>query len=125
MRRIITLLIGAMVSSIGVPSALGQGLIAPSAGPINSAMAGASTAAPVDFGSTYWNPANLSGLERPEFLLGSGLSIPSTHLTTTLPAGTIGGVFPPHKRFGVARRNNGGIPAPATRRALRPARHPD
>jgi hypothetical protein len=34
-------------------SARGQGIIVPSAGPINSAMAGASTAAPVDFGGSY------------------------------------------------------------------------
>jgi hypothetical protein len=53
----------------GVSSARGQGIIGPSAGPINGAMAGASTAAPVDFGSSYWNPANLSGLDSQAFLL--------------------------------------------------------
>jgi long-chain fatty acid transport protein len=100
-------------------SAKGQGLIAPSAGPINSAMAGASTAAPVDFGSTYWNPANLSGLERPEFLLGSALLIPSTHLTTTLPAGAINGVFPPRNRYGVSRSDSGVIPNLATGAAFK------
>jgi long-chain fatty acid transport protein len=88
-------------------SANGQGLIAPTAGPINSAMAGASTAAPIEFGSTYWNPANLSGLERNEFLLGSQLTIPSIHLTTVLPAGTIGGRFPTQTRYGVARSDSG------------------
>ena len=65
-----------------------QGLINPGARPINRAMASASTAAPVDFGSTYWNPANLSGLERHEFLLGSELVIPSTHFTSSLPQGS-------------------------------------
>src|SRR3954467_7969118 len=87
-----------------------QGLVAPGAGPINRAMAGASTAAPVDFGSSYWKPANLSGLERPEFLLGSELIIPSTHLTTVLPRGTIGGLFPAQSRFGTARSDSGVIP---------------
>jgi long-chain fatty acid transport protein len=77
-------------------------------------MAGASTAAPVDFGSTYWNIANLSGLESQEFLLGSELIIPSTHLTTELPAGAIGGVFPPQGRYGVARSNSGVVPNLAT-----------
>ena len=38
----------------------GQGIIAPTAGPINSSMAGASVAAPVDFGASYWNPAILA-----------------------------------------------------------------
>ena len=84
-----------------------QGLINPGAGPINRAMAGASTAAPVDFGSTYWNPANLSGLERPEFLLGSELILPSIHLTSSLAKGSIGGVFPPRNRYGVSRSDGG------------------
>src|SRR5208283_1441968 len=88
-------------------SAFGQGGIAPSAGPINSAMAGASVAAPVDFGGSYWNPAILSGLPRNEFLLGTQLLIPSLHMTSSLPAGAINGVFPPTSRFGVARSDSG------------------
>ncbi|MBV8488325.1 MAG: outer membrane protein transport protein [Planctomycetaceae bacterium] len=88
-------------------SAFGQGIIAPTAGPINSSMAGASVAAPIDFGGSYWNPAILSGLPRNEFLLGSQLLIPSLHLTSRLPAGAINGVFPPTSRFGVARSDSG------------------
>ena len=89
------------------PGASGQGLIAPTAGPINSSMAGASTAAPVDFGSSYWNPAAISGLERQEFLLGSQLTIPSIHLNTVLPADSIGGAFPPTDRSGRSRSDSG------------------
>lgn len=101
----------AMVAALGAAApASAQGLISPGAGPINRGMAGASTAAPIDFGSTYWNPANLSGLERPEFLLGSELIIPSTHLTTVLPKGTIGGQFPRQTRYGVARSDSGVVP---------------
>jgi long-chain fatty acid transport protein len=100
-------------------SAQAQGLVAPGAGPINQAMGGASTAAPVDFGSTYWNPANLSGLNRQEFLLGSALLIPSTHLTTTLPANSINGIFPPTNRFGVSRSDSGVIPNLATGAAFK------
>ncbi len=92
------------------PIAFGQGLINPGAGPINRAMAGASTAAPVDFGSTYWNPANLSGLDRTEFLIGSELIIPSTHLTTRVPAGVVGGVSPTESGYGVARSDSGVVP---------------
>jgi long-chain fatty acid transport protein len=91
----------------GASSARGQGIIVPSAGPINSAMAGASTAAPVDFGSSYWNPANLSGLDSQEFLLGSALALPSIHMQTAVPAGAVGGLFPPTSRFGEARSNSG------------------
>ena len=107
MRRCIFVLTTFLGLLLAHPSANGQGLIAPTAGPINSAMAGASTAAPIEFGSTYWNPANLSGLERNEFLLGTQLTIPSIHLTTDVPAGTVGGVFPPQNRFGVSRSDSG------------------
>lgn len=95
-------------------SAKAQGVIAPGAGPINRSMAGASTAAPVDFGSSYWNPANLSGLESGEFLLGSELIIPSTHLTTNVPAGAVNGVFPPQGRYGTSRSDSGVVPNLAT-----------
>jgi long-chain fatty acid transport protein len=96
-----------------------QGIIAPGAGPINRSMAGASTAAPVDFGSSYWNPANLSGLDRSEFLLGSELIIPSTHLTTSLSAGAINGVLPLRGRYGTSRSDSGVIPNLATGVAFR------
>lgn len=115
-RRLATLVLAAL--GLGSP-ALGQGLISSGAGPINRAMAGASTAAPVDFGSTYWNPANLSGLDRPEFLLGSELIIPSTHLTTSVPAGAFGGIFPRQGRYGVSRSDSGVVPNLATGVAFR------
>ncbi|MDG3002559.1 OmpP1/FadL family transporter [Paludisphaera mucosa] len=100
--------------AVGVSAASAQGIIAPGAGPINRSMAGASTAAPIEFGSSYWNPANLSGLERDEFLLGSELIIPSTHFTTNLPAGAINGVVPTQGRYGVSRSDSGVIPNLAT-----------
>jgi long-chain fatty acid transport protein len=100
-------LIASIVFLSGVPVAWGQGIIVPSAGPINSSMAGASTAAPVDFGGSYWNPAILSALEDQEFLLGSALALPSTHLQSSLEAGSIGGIFPPTNRFGESRSDSG------------------
>jgi long-subunit fatty acid transport protein len=98
---------------------MAQGVVNPGAGPINRAMAGASTAAPVDFGSSYWNPANLSALERQEFLLGAELIIPSSHFESALPAGAINGVFPPQGRFGLSRSDSGVIPNLATGVATR------
>ena len=65
----IGLLLGGLMLLLLAPSASAQGVIVPSAGPINSAMAGASTAAPVDFGASYWNPAILSGLKSRSFCL--------------------------------------------------------
>ncbi|MGZ3303909.1 MAG: hypothetical protein ACXVBG_23795, partial [Isosphaeraceae bacterium] len=96
-------LIAALAVLTAATTSFAQGIIAPTAGPINSSMAGASVAAPVDFGGSYWNPAILSGLPRNEFLLGSQLLIPSMHMTSSLPAGAIDGVFPPTNRYGVAR----------------------
>jgi long-chain fatty acid transport protein len=109
----------ALTGLLFLPSrVLGQGLVAPSAGPINSGMAGASTAAPIEFGSTYWNPANLSGLDRQEFLLGSALTIPSIHLQNSLKAGSIGGL-PLTNRSGLSRSNSGVVSGVATGTAFR------
>jgi long-chain fatty acid transport protein len=85
----------------------GQGLIAPSAGPINSAMAGASVAAPIEFGGSYWNPAIISGLSSQEFLLGSALIFPDISLQSTIPADSIGGRFPAMTRSGTAQSSSG------------------
>ena len=115
-----------LVTTLGVLACLawsskatGQGVVIPTAGPINSSMAGASTAAPIEFGSSYWNPATISGLDRSEFLLGSSLILPSIHLQTTLPADSIGGRFPPTDRSGVARSNSGVASNLATGTAFR------
>src|ERR1700733_9096757 len=109
----VSIWLGGVLLLCFAPAAAGQGIIVPSAGPINSAMAGASTAAPVDFGASYWNPAILSALE-PEFMLGSALNFPSLHLQSSIAAGSIGGVFPTTSRFGEARSNSGVAPGLAT-----------
>lgn len=88
-------------------SAQGQGVIAPGAGPINRSMAGASTAAAFDFGSSYWNPATISFLERDEALIGTELIIPSMHYSSSLKAGSFGGLFPPQNRYGTSRSDSG------------------
>jgi long-chain fatty acid transport protein len=106
-KRSIRIWFGGLVLLFVAPAASAQGIIVPSAGPINSAMAGASTAAPVDFGASYWNPAILSGLEEPEFLLGSALSLTSAHLQSAIAADSIGGLLPTTNRFGEARSNSG------------------
>ena len=100
-------------------TARGQGIVLPGAGPINRSMAGASTAAPVDFGSSYWNPATISGLGRQEFLLGTELIIPSIHLQTRLPERSILGAFPPENRSGTARSDGGVASNLATGAAIR------
>ena len=104
LRRALWMSLFLVVASL---QARGQGVIAPGAGPINRAMAGASTAAPVDFGSSYWNPATLSFLERDEVLLGSELIIPSLHYTSILPAGSINGTLPSSNRYGTSRSDSG------------------
>ena len=98
----------------GVSTSNGQGIIVPTAGPINSAMAGASTAAPVDFGGSYWNPAILSGLDRQEALISSALAFPSIHLQSSIQAGAVGGLLPPTNRYGEARSDSGVVAGLAT-----------
>jgi long-chain fatty acid transport protein len=58
-------LIAALVILTATRTSDGQGIIAPTAGPINRSMSGASVAAPVDFGASYWNPPIISGLPPP------------------------------------------------------------
>jgi long-chain fatty acid transport protein len=85
----------------------GQGIVIPSAGPINSSMAGASVAAPIELGGSYWNPAIISGLSSQEFLLGSALVFPDVNLESTIPANSIGGRFPATTRSGTSQSSSG------------------
>lgn len=95
-----------LIAAMGM-KAQAQGIVAPGAGPINRSMAGASTAAPVDFGASYWNPATLSFLERDEVLLSSELIFPSMHYTGLMPANSILGKFPATTRYGTSRSDSG------------------
>jgi len=79
----------------------------PGAGPINLSMAGASTATAVDVGGSYWNPAIISGLPRSEMLFSSQFLLPSIHLESSLPAGSVGGIYPRTGRFGTSRSDSG------------------
>jgi hypothetical protein len=81
---------------------MAQGIISPSAGPINSATADALTAAPIDFGGSYWNPAIISGLSSQEYLLGSALILPDIQLQSAIRARSILGQFPATTRSGSA-----------------------
>jgi long-chain fatty acid transport protein len=110
----LNLCLGTLALLLTSTSVQGQGIIVPSAGPINSSMAGASTAAPVDFGASYWNPAIISALEDQEFLLGSALALPSVHMQSSLTADSVLGRFPPTNRFGEARSDSGVASALAT-----------
>jgi len=70
-----TLLIGLLLLGLIWPEvAVAQGLIIPGAGAANRAMAGASTAAPLDAaGAGYWNPAAISGLPGNQVYFGADL----------------------------------------------------
>lgn len=62
-----------------------QGIAVSGAGPINRAMGGASTAAPIDAaGALLWNPASLSGLESSEISFGMELLLPTESLASTI-----------------------------------------
>jgi long-chain fatty acid transport protein len=99
--------------------ALGQGLVLPGAGPINLSMAGASTAAAVDVGASYWNPATISGLDRSEVLISSSFLFPSIHLQSALAAGAINGLLPLMGRQGSSRSDSGVVPVPTAIAAFR------
>jgi long-chain fatty acid transport protein len=119
MKRLLSTISVLVVLGASGTSVRAQGLVFPTAGPINTSMAGASTAAPVDVGASYWNPATISALPRSEFMLGAGLFFPSTHLETAIPAGVINGLFPATNRFGTSRSDSGVAAGPAVALAFR------
>ncbi len=93
------------------------GLALGGAGPINRAMGGASTAAPVDSaGALFWNPATISGLSHSEMEFGAELIIPRTTLSSRIPAGVLG----PTAIAGTSGGNNGVFPLPTFGLVYRP-----
>ena len=71
-----------------LPTALrAQGIALSGVGPVNRAMGGASTAAPIDAaGALMWNPASISGLPGSEVDLGMELLLPTEKLFSNFPA---------------------------------------
>jgi long-chain fatty acid transport protein len=105
-RGILCLAASVLLLAVSTPASA-QGIIASSAGPINASMGGASTAAPIEFGGSYWNPAIISGLSSQEFLLGSGIILPDIQMQSTIPAGSIMGQFPRMTRTNTATSSSG------------------
>ena len=73
-----------------------QGMALGGVGPVNRAMAGAATAAPIDAaGALYTNPATISGLECSEMDIGVELLLPTENFSSSIAAGALGDGFPP------------------------------
>lgn len=65
----------------------GQGIALSGAGPVNRAMGGTATAAPIDAaGALLWNPATISGLSSSEVDIGLELLLPTEKLASTFSA---------------------------------------
>jgi long-chain fatty acid transport protein len=90
-----------LLSSLAVTSLLpgvvcAQGIALSGVGPVNRAMAGAATAAPIDAaGALYWNPASISGLQTSEMSIALELLLPTENLSSAIGPGALGGGFPP------------------------------
>jgi long-chain fatty acid transport protein len=68
-------------------TATAQGVIFPSTGAKHRAMAGASTAAPIDAaGATYWNPAAMAAMEDGEVFVGVDFLYANTFLDSAVEA---------------------------------------
>lgn len=107
--------------------AAGQpGVMLSGVGPVDRSRAGASTAAPLDAsGALYWNPATIVGLERSEAEFGLELLHPRTEVSSTVPPGAIGGLFPPVEISGLSRGHNGVFPMPSFGYVYKPTEDPD
>ena len=91
-----------------------QGIALDGAGPINRAMGGAATAAPIDsIGALLWNPASISGLPSSEVAIGMELLLPSESLSSSITPGALGGGFPPVGLSGSTSGEPGVTPIPS------------
>ncbi len=62
-----------------------QGIILPTAGPVNRGMGGASTAAPIEsIGAIYWNPATISALPSSELSIGMDLLLSHSGISSSI-----------------------------------------
>src|SRR5262245_43725941 len=97
------------------------GLLFSGAGPINRAMAGASTATAADAsGGLYWNPATISGLDRSEMDFGLEVLDPRARAASSVPAGALGAFGPPVGLAGSTGSDNGVFPLPSLGLVYRP-----
>jgi long-chain fatty acid transport protein len=102
-----------MSLTVATSVGFGQGLAMSAIGPVNSGMGGAATACPLESsGAIMWNPATISGLECSEVSLGVALVQPTAQIESRLPAGFLGGGFPPYAMSGTDRSETGFTPVP-------------
>lgn len=107
-------LVGALTSTVRA-----QGLFLPANGAKARSFGGATTAAPLDAaGGLYWNPATISRLPN-EIMFGGEFAYANSHLSATIPAGTIG-PFPPTTRSGETRSDSGVAVLPTVALVFRP-----
>lgn len=97
-----------------VPSSLlAQGVALSGVGPVNRAMAGAATAAPIDAaGALLWNPATIGGLRSSQIEIGMELLLPTESLSSSIEPGALGGGFPPVRLAGTTGGEPGVAPIP-------------
>lgn len=87
-------LAGGLCLALVAADARAQGIGLTGVGPINRAMGGAATAAPIDAaGALHWNPGAISGLQRSEVTFGVEMLLPTMELSSQFgpAAGTTGG----------------------------------
>ncbi len=77
------------------PAAAQFGPVLPGVGPVNRAFGGVAAAAPISVaGALLWNPATLSAFHQSEIEVAAELLFPHTSLSSTIPAGALGGGLP-------------------------------
>ncbi len=100
--------------SAATASVRAQGIALSGVGPVNRAMGGAGTAAPLDAGGAlHWNPASISGMPQSEMMVGLELLLASAELSSRIEPGALGGGFPPVPLSGADRSEPGVSPIPA------------
>jgi long-chain fatty acid transport protein len=88
MRAVLRVWVVAALAAVTIPTAVTAqpGLYLPGNGAVQGAMAGASTAAPLDaMGALYWNPAAIGRLGRNEVSIGGAFIYPDISVSSSLP----------------------------------------
>ncbi len=92
--------------------AWGQGIALRGASAINESMGGVATGCPLDAaGALHWNPASITGLPSSEISFSMALVLPTTELSSSVPAGAYGPGSP--AMSGSDSGEAGTVPAPS------------
>jgi long-chain fatty acid transport protein len=119
--QLFTVVLLLMTMSAASATVYAQGIALSGVGPVNRAMGGAATAAPIDAsGALHWNPASISGLQSSEMQFGLELLLPTEEISSRIDANALGPGTPAVSLAGSTRAEPGVAPIPVVGLVYKP-----